>query len=315
MLHESHNPNKNLIKEAYTLKVSSRGGWNSGAAPSNMSINDVTITSNNYDFIKGKIYYDKSEFAVKFDCKRPSTMEIIENGTGSISNQISGSKYTADASLTSFIKQKCVKPSGNQTPTNEGITISQTVNLEDATSSTGNEMKIFKGTKLNVYFRKDNTPYLRTPGLTSIQFVGTFDGIPIPGSEKNKGYLFYDCKGKFYSKSNTDKTMASQKEGLKYYDENKKIVNTLNDKCRSSKPVTKTETDVNSGTKDGGKTTEKTDQQNLPQVDGNKTETNTQTNTETGTNQVELIDFIVPVFPGTSTKVTDNQQGEQPTVF
>jgi hypothetical protein len=140
MLHENHNPNKNLIKEAYTLKVSSRGGWNSGAAPSNMSINNVTITSNNYDFIKGKIYYDKSEFAVKFDCKRPSTMEIIENGTGSISNQISGSKYTADASLTSFIKQKCVKPKKEEPKKEEPAKEEEPVKKEEPTQKTAQEI-------------------------------------------------------------------------------------------------------------------------------------------------------------------------------
>ena len=319
MLHENHNPNKtnNLITEgtlgSYTTKkLNAIGGYSGVYIPTNTTFTEVQgkpniVRATNITIVDGyskpnKDYPEKISISYYCDKNEFYWSHKLPSGPDKSAKNVIGA-------LRDVLKQKvCYKSKEGD---DSKVVKSNSYLLSPYTKGVG-DLKIFQGTKFVKKTDENGKPYLIS-NKVSVQEPDVFGNIVI--DKKSEIKYFCDTKtfGLNLPKEGGNASTFTSPNTI-WYDSKKGLSSRLNQLCTKTEgttedPVKDTGT-TDMGTKDDTKT-EKTDQQNLSQVDGNKTETNT----DTKTSEVQLIDFIVPVFPGTSTKVTDNQQGEQPTVF
>ena len=321
MLHENHNPNKirSLITEgtlgSYTTKkLNAIGGASGVYLPINTTFTEVQgkpniVRATNITIVNGygkpnKEYPEK--ISMSYFCDKDEFYWTHKIGT-----QREERAITVLGELKNVLKQNvCYKSKESNT---SNVVKSKSYFLSPYTKGAG-DLKIFQGTTFVKKTDQNGKPYLITSKV-SVQEPDSFGNITID----RKSEIKYFCDTKTFGlnlpkETGFESTFTSP--NTRWYDSKKGLSTKLNKLCTStdgtSEDPVKDAGTTDMSTKDDTKT-EKTDQQNLPQVDntGNKTETNT----DTKTSEVQLVDFIVPVFPGTSTKVTDNQQGEQPTVF
>jgi hypothetical protein len=322
MLHENQKPNNNyrLLTEgtlgSYTTKkLNAIGGYSGVYIPINTTFTEVQgkpniVRATNITIVDGyskpnKDYPEK--ISISYYCNQDKFFWSHKLPTG----QQDTSEKNVIGQLRTVLKQNvCYKSKESNT---SNVVKSKSYFLSPYTKGAG-DLKIFQGTTFVKKTDQNGKPYLITSKV-SVQEPDSYGNITID----RKSEIKYFCDTKTFGlnlakETGFESTFTSP--NTRWYDSKKGLSTKLNKLCTSTDgtsedPVKDTGT-TDMGTKNDTKT-EKTDQQNLSQVDntGNKTETNT----DTKTSEVQLVDFIVPVFPGTSTKVTDNQQGEQPTVF